>query len=64
MHFPAMPQIPKSFNAVNLDFERALDIELHAMRDKIKERLQDTEKERQQAFSLIEYQVRETYQGN
>jgi len=64
MHFPVMPQFPKAFNTVNLDFERALDIELHAMRDKIKERLQDTEKERQQAFSLIEYQVRETYQGN
>jgi hypothetical protein len=64
MHFPAMPQIPKTFNAVNLDFERALDVELQSIRDKIKERLQDTEKERQQAFSLIEYQVRETYQGN
>jgi hypothetical protein len=34
-----MPQFPKAFNAVNLDFERALDIELCSIRDKIKERL-------------------------
>jgi hypothetical protein len=36
-------------------------MELLKIRDKIKEKLAKTERERSHAFSLIEYQVRETY---
>lgn len=55
---------PESSSKLSADVEEVMDCEIFEVINKIKKRLDETAMERKAAFRQIEYQVRETYQGN